>query len=291
MNAPCVPGYDGDIVYMGKLMLAKTFTRPKTGKEVVNPVGWWMSEKYDGYRALWNGQHFMSRGGKRFVVPTSLAALMPPSVALDGELWLGRDRFQDHGFLRRKAVHTDTAALWTQLKYQVFDMPISRLSFEERQKELAHIVKRRCKECRAVDQRCPLVLTKQIRIKTRAQLDKALRKVLNNGGEGIMLRKPGSLYEPKRSSTLLKIKTMFDAECKIVGYKEGTGKYKGQLGSYTCIWPKNKKKPFHVAGITDAMRRHPLAIGTVITFIYNGESRSKIPRHPRFLRVRDDIGL
>ena len=43
-----------------------------------------------------------------------------------------------------------------------------------------------------------------------------------------MLRAPGSPYEPKRSSYLLKVKQQFDDECKIIGYKEGTGKYKGK---------------------------------------------------------------
>lgn len=46
-----------------------------------------------------------------------------------------------------------------------------------------------------------------------------------------MLRKPGSRYEGKRSSTLLKVKTFFDAEAEVIGYEAGKGKYKGMTGS------------------------------------------------------------
>jgi DNA ligase-1 len=43
-----------------------------------------------------------------------------------------------------------------------------------------------------------------------ADLKQCLADVNKAGGEGIMLRKPGSLYEHKRSSTLLKVKTFYD---------------------------------------------------------------------------------
>jgi len=36
-----------------------------------------------------------------------------------------------------------------------------------------------------------------------------------------MLRQPGSLYVSKRSKTLLKVKTFYDAEAKVIGYEPG----------------------------------------------------------------------
>jgi DNA ligase-1 len=36
-----------------------------------------------------------------------------------------------------------------------------------------------------------------------------------------MLRKPHSLYEGKRSSTLLKAKTFFDAEAEVIKHEPG----------------------------------------------------------------------
>lgn len=52
-------------------------------------------------------------------------------------------------------------------------------------------------------------------------LKKQLGEVQNMGGEGLMLRQAGSLYVGKRSKTLLKVKTFYDAEAKVVGYEAG----------------------------------------------------------------------
>ena len=46
----------------------------------------------------------------------------------------------------------------------------------------------------------------------KEQLQTELDKVLKMGGEGLMIRKPKSVYEKTRSYTLLKIKKFHDAE-------------------------------------------------------------------------------
>jgi len=46
-----------------------------------------------------------------------------------------------------------------------------------------------------------------------------------------MLRDPDSLYEGKRSRSLLKVKTSQDAEGTIIGLIDGTGKFEGHLGA------------------------------------------------------------
>ena len=43
-------------------------------------------------------------------------------------------------------------------------------------------------------------------------VDKELKRIIALGGEGLMIRQPGSKYERTRSKTLLKIKKFFDAE-------------------------------------------------------------------------------
>ena len=109
-----------------------------------------------------------------------------------------------------------------------------------------------------------------------------------------MLRKPGSFYENKRSNTLLKYKQEYDLECKIIGYKQGNGKYTGMLGSFYCCLLNNDTKKFYVSGMTDKIRisylkTHP--IGTVITITVNDLTCTGIPRHPRYLRIRGDFKL
>lgn len=43
---------------------------------------------------------------------------------------------------------------------------------------------------------------------SRKQFIKSLRSVINEGGEGVILRKPHSLYEHGRSTSLLKFKVL-----------------------------------------------------------------------------------
>lgn len=80
-----------------------------------------------------------------------------------------------------------------------------------------------------------------------------LEDIEREGGEGLMLRKAGSyvssatarsaspltallrrMYEGKRSSTLLKIKTFHDAEARVIGYVGGQGKHSGSTGALKC---------------------------------------------------------
>src|SRR5207244_5075318 len=58
-----------------------------------DPAGWWLSEKLDGVRAYWDGNHFLSRLGNIYHAPDWLTTGLPKEP-LDGELWLGRKQFQ-----------------------------------------------------------------------------------------------------------------------------------------------------------------------------------------------------
>lgn len=60
----------------------------------MNPKGYWMSEKLDGVRAYWDGTQLISRGGNKYNAPAAFVAGLP-AYALDGELWLGRKKFQE----------------------------------------------------------------------------------------------------------------------------------------------------------------------------------------------------
>ena len=48
-----------------------------------------------------------------------------------------------------------------------------------------------------------------------------LKRIEAMGGEGVMLREPGSKYERRRSKTLLKLKSFHDAEVLWEGDEEG----------------------------------------------------------------------
>ena len=52
--------------------------------------------------------------------------------------------------------------------------------------------------------------------KGKEDLMEKLDAMVKKGGEGIMIREPGSKYAHKRSSTLLKLKKFHDAEAEII---------------------------------------------------------------------------
>lgn len=71
----------------------------------------------------------------------------------------------------------------------------------------------------------------QIRCTGRDHLYQELARIEKLGGEGLMLRKPKSLYVEGRSATLLKVKTFRDAEARIIGYTDGKGRHKDRIGA------------------------------------------------------------
>jgi DNA ligase-1 len=295
----CDSGVSGQIVYDVKdkgVLLAKNFD------DDVNIEGWYASEKWDGYRSVWNGKNFVSRTGKSFDVPDWYCSIMPPSIALDGELWLGRGKFEDCGLLRKKRPTKESDVqkwneewLKKEVVFNVFDIMNLNVGFEIRMEKLRKLVKDRNKCMKQLNINKPnpiLAFTEQTKV-NKVEALKMAKEVIKDGGEGIMLRQPDSLYEANRSKTLYKIKEVDDMEVRIDGYKNGAGKYKGILGSFTCSLINKPDIKCNVSGMNDQIRKsylttHP--IGTIITITYNGLTGSGKPRHPRYLRIRHQEG-
>lgn len=290
--------------FTGNVLLAKTYFKNNGDPAIPDPTGWWQSEKLDGYRAVWDGTKFVSRTGKEFHSPQWFKDIMPPKVPLDGELWMGRQSFEKTGGIRHKKPRDD---VWIQVQYHVFDMPTVNKPFEVRKDlievlthhllDLAHVVVQNkhpkiwtlLRANGNPDHWKPILPVAHKKVANKAQVIKDLNAMVRKGGEGLMLRKPGSLYEGKRSSTLLKVKKAFDTECKIIGYKPGSGKYSGKLGAFHCQLVSDPKIKFYLSGMTDAVRdsyktTHP--VGTIVTFTYNETSKSGVPRFPRYQRIR-----
>ena len=117
-----------------KFMLAKDYIQ---GKHDV--MGWYMSEKFDGYRACYcpKDKQFYSRQNKLFQAPEWFLRAMPPRL-MDGELWIGRSMFQEMGTVRKKVPIDEE---WLNITFQVYDMPDHPGTFKERIQELSKIVK------------------------------------------------------------------------------------------------------------------------------------------------------
>lgn len=236
---------------------------------------WWMSEKLDGVRAYWDGQQFFSRQGNLYHAPDWFIAKLP-SIPLDGELWLDRKRFQRTVSIVRRQ---DKSDLWKEISYVVFDAPAMAEPFEARQAALAeHLA--------SLDG--PVRLLEQNRCQGLDHLQETLRQIESIGGEGLMLRQPGSLYEAGRSTTLFKVKTFHDAEAVVVEHLPGTGRHKGRMGALLVELPDGTR--FSVGtGFSDALRDAPPVPGCLITFRYQELTDGGVPRFPSFVRIRSDL--
>lgn len=354
-------------------MLAHKYNPVKVGV-----AGWFVSEKLDGMRAVWDGG--VSRGmlassvpyantekDSRFVTPpvaTGLYSryanpisapdwfldLLPVGVCLDGELWAGVQTFQlIVGTVKRLVPGPE----WELIQYRVFDSPamffdreIKTTNLRLRMSGCDRWVRNQgmiLKQPRSPDfetvydflkpycNNKHLVLHPQQRLafNTRiaeSELEERLTAVTAAGGEGLILRKPSSIWVPERSHSLLKVKKMQDMEGMVIGYTSGreagvsgttglvtSGKLLGLMGSLRLRLANGKI--FDLSGFTDSERvmhyvgseetaedylavipgqvvdvnkvySKQFPIGSRVTFLFREMSDDGLPREARYLRRR-----
>ena len=240
----------------------------------IDPTPYLISEKYDGVRALWDGQTLRSRAGNVFAAPAWFIAKLPKQ-ALDGELWIGRGQFEKlSGFVRKMTPQDDE---WRQIKYMVFELPDAPGTFAERYEQIKRVI---------AEARFPqLVAVEQFRLADNAALQRKLAEIVRAGGEGLMLHRADAPYITGRNNALLKLKPLDDAEATVLGYVPGKGKYEGKMGALKVETPEGNR--FQIGtGFTDAVRANPPAIGASVTFTYRGFTKNGLPRFASYLRVR-----
>ena len=252
--------------------------------ENVDVRDYWVSEKYDGVRGYWDGKQrrMYSRNGTVIALPNDFAAQLP-DISLDGELWIGRGQFERVVSVVRDEQPDDTA--WKQVKYMVFELPDSQNQYGDFTQRMGRI-ERITQNINAPN----IQAVKQWRVRDRAELLRQLDTITQAGGEGLMLHLASAPYQTGRSDALYKLKLRQDAEATVIGYVAGTGKYAGKVGSLRVRTENGRE--FNVGGgLNDALRAQPPAIGSVITYQFNGLTKKGQPRFPRFLRVRVDKPL
>ena len=192
----------------------------------------------------------------------------------------GRGLFQKCVSIVKKQANKVVPDDYKLLTYLIFDAPTHGGKYEDRMKWLQENISQD-------DDKCFATVVGIKKCEGLAQLKQYLADVNKVGGEGIMLRKPGSHYEHKRSTTLLKVKTFYDEEALIVGHKQSKS-LTGMVGALECELPNGKR--FDVgSGLNFDQRRKPPKIGSVITFKFQELSNNGHPRFPTFLRVRNDL--
>ena len=106
-----------------------------------------------------------------------------------------------------------------------------------------------------------------------------------------MLHRGESLYTAARNGDLLKVKPHEDAEARVLGHQAGLGKFNGMLGALLVesVPSGNAAAPgvrFKIGtGLSDAQRRSPPPVGSVVTYRYRGLTDAGVPRFASFVRV------
>ena len=145
------------------------------------------------------------------------------------------------------------------------------------------------------------------------QVEAHLQRVLDQGGEGVVIRNPQATWTPKRHKDILKFKPFNDAEARITGFTSGRETTKGSrlLGMIGALITDYKGKRLELSGLTDAERefatdemsahavQHPgedmpdwfqgrhFKKGQMVTFKYRELTDDGIPKEARYWRRRD----
>ena len=230
-----------NFISLPQVMLAKSFS----GKTFENT---YCSRKFDGLRAVYLNGKFYSRTNKELSYEPLKHILeqlkdLPDHHVLDGELIYIENGKEDFKKTLSLVSAEDRREGCDNIYYLVFDM-VNRKDFLNKKCvdkfELTYGLMNAILGSIIPDMTdmTGYSHTKNKNILTCSQYNKdALESLLQiskeKGWEGLMLRDADKPYECKRTSSLLKIKEMQDAEFEIMGFKAGKGKYSNTLGSIT----------------------------------------------------------
>ena len=247
-------------------LLAKVYKQENVSK-------WWVSEKLDGVRAIWNGKKLHFRSGKLISAPNWFIENFPEQL-MDGELWMGRGTFEKLSGIVRKIQPNHNE--WKQVSYMLFELPEHPGTFTQRVRKMVKLT-----ETLKISWLQPIP---QIRLNSENALLNMLDEIVTKGGEGLMLHQADSLYHSGRSNDLLKLKPWQDAEATVVEILPGKGKFNGMMGS--LLVADESGRIFRIGtGFSNKERRNPPAVGTVITYKFTGTTKKGLPKFASFLRI------
>ncbi|AEF54658.1 DNA ligase [Marinomonas posidonica] len=237
---------------------------------------YFVSEKYDGIRAIWTGSKLITRKGNNIHAPKWFTEKLP-NIWLDGELWTQHNDFANILSIVRKKQPIDQE--WRQIKYMIFDAPDQErsMTFEQRYARYKRILEHL---------ELPHVLpVQQFTVVDLPELYDQLNEYVASGAEGLMLHRKLAVFESGRTDNLLKLKPYVEKEAKVVAVLAGQGKYEHKMGSVLVEMPSGVR--FKIgSGFSDQERENPPAVGSTIIFKHSGFTQRGIPRFAVFQRLR-----
>jgi DNA ligase-1 len=235
--------------------------------------GQWLADtKMDGARLVFvlnkkkNQVTAFTRSGKvnkNFAaIEASLHKLMmalPGGIVLDGEIMAADNQFKTLStqMNRKDSLNTDDfyLAVFDVLPLEDFESQTHKHTQQQRHQVLLELAALFQEHCGTTVRVLPKKIVDLDTAEGHTQLEEMFSMAIDEGFEGIMLKKPDALYEHKRSKSWLKIKPYVDVTVKIESLHEGTGRNENRLGFARCVGedfdPKdgeNKKIEVDVGG-------------------------------------------
>eukprot|EP00026_Physarum_polycephalum_P001621 Phypoly_transcript_01623.p1 GENE.Phypoly_transcript_01623~~Phypoly_transcript_01623.p1 ORF type:complete len:1048 (-),score=160.89 Phypoly_transcript_01623:116-2998(-) len=256
-----------EVPHVGELMLASF---PPYKYDFFDERKWWIGEKYDGVRFCWNPiqKRAYSRMGRQVGLTRSFARHVPP-IFVDGEFWFGRGHFSEVYALVQGS---DGLIQWQELRMIAFDIA----SFDMQNKEFE--VRYSSLLVRTTDRPTNMIIVApRILCKTPKQLHWLAQEIANDGGEGVIMRKVGSLYERGRNDSLKKLKAFgSDSEAIVVAIDSEYVQLRLPNGV-------NFPVPFEQVQIPTP------SPGDVVSFSYDMHTRRDLPVNPVIYKLRNDL--
>lgn len=282
---------------IGKSLLTPAETAPMLGElygKKPRHGDYYITEKFDGVRCIsyFDGNEwlFISRNGRPLNIKFDMSK-QDPDYIYDGELLIPNKHFNYIDGVVNSINHPDK----DKITYNIFDM-------YQNDKALPYSTRRLLLDS-VIEQdyhiRVVPVLGQVHLPDDEDEMMQIFLSVTSRGGEGIMLNEKYSPYKHKRGSHLLKLKDTWRLDMKVIGLKEGKGKYEGKIGSLECeAIDETYGTKYHTfaGGLSDEEREMTDWIGQIVEIECNGKSqnaktlgsREYSIRHARFIRRRTD---
>lgn len=295
--------------------------------------GWLWSEKLDGQRCFWDGgvsrgrlksevpwanvvkdsrykvapvaTGLWSRYGNVICAPDWFLDRLPEGVLLDGELWMGRRRFNE---TRSVVSRLDGGDEWKGVRYHVFDIPSpfqfcgsGKINKGANWKEFVFPAR----EAVAWFDMKPLVWFQDVGKQLNKYENEIVRpvpqmEVFGSVGailddvlgeipdaEGIVIRRPDSYWQARRVDFCQKVLRVRMDEAAVIGWKYGTGKYEGMVGAIQVAGEVDGRSVTFWLNIRGDELRVPSAWpnGKLVRYEYMEITPDGKPRNPRIADV------
>jgi len=258
-------------------------------------TGEWTAEaKLDGWRCtvvrdeegsilVYGGRNGSVYTGKLPYLEDALLQVLPLSTVVDGELISTVEHGHLASIMNASAVHRPSKAL-PKLQFVMFDV----LFFQGVDLRSDRLAARR--EYLDVIESAPPLVRKMTPLDPTPE---SLEMVMELGFEGLVLKLTNSKYTNDRSNFWIKVKPSKSLDCKIVNLPhDGKGEFAGLVGAVEFELPDGQVG--RASGMTRAVREEMTNaperyLGRIAEIEYQYMTKDGRLRHPRFIRLRDDL--